>query len=606
MTVIGRSNQTRPDLSTPASASAITEDDDEPNICGYFRFPELLGPKWQFYFLIAAFMVLTLLESANSTSTSTALVAFSVVLPKTSSAQLEWVGNSYMLAAAVLQLPFAALSDIFGRKPMVLTSFFLFIAGSAIAGAAHNIAALLCGRVIQGIGGAGTLVLAEVCIADLVALRSRARYYALISVMWAMGSGLGPLIGGGFTQSVTTDKNLWRWMFFLNLPIAGVASLIMAVTYKEDRPQSSESRLSQLKKFDWIGTFLITSSATSFILGLTFGGVNFPWETYHVLVPLILGLVGILGYGVFEQWGTKRPMLAMNVLFANRSATISYLHALIQGFMMEALPYYLPLFYQGVLEYSTLLSGVALLPYSTIVLPSSMVSGNLVSYLGRYKWVSFTGWAILTLGLGLLLLPSEEDKRVGTWLGPLFPTSIGLGTLYSVLGTAVQAPQVPSNWADAAAMMSFVRSVGEAMGVAVGGAIFASQMTKLTSSQPLPDDVDPKESIAIVHFINELQDSDPLKRELQADLSTAMHSVYYLYIGLSGLCLILNLFMKEYPLDPVDAEASGSVTTTHEKQDPSSPDGKRARTDSNYSSTSSECTIDDTGKSYLRTQHVEA
>lgn len=554
------------------SASAIADDDDEPNIGGLHR-----TSVWQLRAVISAFMVLTLLEAACSTSTSTALVAFGVVIPNLSSAQTEWIGNSYMLAAAVVQLPIASMSGIFGRKPLVMMSFALFFAGAAIAGASHNVAMLLTGRTIQGIGGAGTLVLAEVCIADLVPLRNRAKYYALISIMWALGSGLGPLIGGGFTQNVTQSSDSWRWIFFINLPIIFVTAMVTAVVFKEplsDGGRECLFRREQLKNFDWIGTFLVTSSATSFILGLTLGGVNFPWKTYNVLLPLILGLVGLVGYGVFEKWGTTRPMLSMDVLFANRSALISYSHALIQGFMMEALPYYLPLFFQGVLLYSPVISGVALLPYAFIVLPSSLIAGNVVSRFARYKWVSAFGWAVLTLGLGLLLIPSEKRTGVGYWLGPLIPTSIGLGTLYSVLGTAVQAPQKPENWADAAAMMSFVRSVGEAVGVAVGGAIFASQMVSRVANQPLPEAVSHESGFMIVEYIRGLADSDPTKLMLQADLTGAMHTVYYLYIGVSAFCLVTNLFIKDYSLDSkvLVVDNSSKLNSLRKGSDASSTD----------------------------------
>lgn len=131
-----------------------------------------------------------------------------------SSTQAFWVGTSYLLASAVCQPPFAAFSRTFGRRPVIIFALLLFIAGSITCGLAHDVAVMLVGRVLQGVGSGGGLSLIEIIITDLVPLKQRGAYFGLISLSWALGSAISPLVGGAFTQKVT-----WRWIFWTILPL---------------------------------------------------------------------------------------------------------------------------------------------------------------------------------------------------------------------------------------------------------------------------------------------------------------------------------------------------------------------------------------------------
>lgn len=518
-----RSNMT----STVASDSLSEEDSDEPPIC--FR------PGWKFYSAMTIFMIMTLAESVNSTSTSSALPTLSTELGGTTTMH-EFIGDAYMLASGVLQLPISALGDIFGRRELTIASFLLFLGGNICCAAAPNMAAMLGGRTVKGIGAAGTLVIPEVFIADYVPLRYRGQYFAFISAMWSLGAGLGPILGGGFA-----DIGQWRWIFWIHVPICGLA--LLATPFAVRLPPPEGSKREKLAQLDYIGAFLVVGSTTSLVLGLTLGGTAYPWGSPNVLVPLIVGFLALIVTGVYEYYVAKQPLLAVKV-FGNRSSIIAYLHTFVQGILMEGLPYYLPLYFQGALSYSPVISGVALLPLTIGILPTAIVFGWLVTFSGRYKWQSVAGWACASCGLGLLLL-LDKDSSVGDWIGVLIPNAIGMGCQYSLLGTLIQAPNPKGLWTDAAAIMSFVRALGEVFGVAVGGSVFSSCMQQQTKSLGQGGDYNAMEAVS---FINSLEAGE-LRDELQDALIYAIHTVFVVYLALSLFSFLANFLLVEYPLD---------------------------------------------------------
>lgn len=536
----GRSNMT-----SKPTAEVLSEDDsDEPPIC--FR------PDWKFYSAMTIFMIMTILESVNSTSTSTALSTLATEL-NGSTTMHQFIGDAYMLASGVLQLPIAALGDIFGYQTLTIASFLLFMSGNICCAAAPNMAAMLGGRTMKGIGAAGTLVIPEVFIADYVPLRYRGQYFSLISAMWSLGAGLGPIVGGGFS-----GIGQWRWIFWIHVPICGVALLATPFAIKLPPPEGSKRE--KLAKFDYMGAFLVVGSSTSLVLGLTLGGTAFPWSSPNAIIPLVLGFVGLVGAGIYEHYIPEFPMFAVKV-FSNRSAVIAFVHTAIQGILMEGLPYYLPLYFQGVLLYSPVISGVALLPLAFGVLPVAIFCGWLITFSGRYKWQSIAGWACMSCGLGLLLL-LDEYSQVGDWFGIFIPSALGLGCLYSLLGTIIQAPTPKHLWTDAAAIMSFIRALGEAMGVTVGGSVFSTCMKQ--KSKTVDYDI-PSDGMETVRFVRSLE-AGPLQDDIQAALVHSLRMVFVVYLALALFAFFINFFVIEYPLDDKQVDEFDGVSVKEKEE----------------------------------------
>lgn len=238
-----------------------------------------------------------------------------------------WVGTAFLLASAVVQPFLATLSDIFGRRELLLLSLLFFTVGTIVCCAAKNFTELLAGRAVQGIGGGGIVVLTLVVMTDIVPLRQRPKYNGLIQLAYSFGTITGPIIGGLIAQHTT-----WRWIFYINFPFCGCGLVMvpLVVNLKIERTSLKEKFI----QTDWFGGFIFTASMISFLIAITWGGIQFAWSSHQTIVPLVLGVVGVLLALAWEVWGTKTPFLRV-FLFNSRSAVLAYACAVLQGFLVS-------------------------------------------------------------------------------------------------------------------------------------------------------------------------------------------------------------------------------------------------------------------------------
>lgn len=243
-------------------------------------------------------------------------------------------------------MPFtAALSDIFGRPVCLLASLALFTVGSVLCAFSHNLATLLTGRCIQGVGGGGIIILGLVIFTDIVPLRFRPKYYGIMYVFhhtelvsshpsnfdsqgaWALGTCIGPVIGGVFVEHTT-----WRWVFYLMFPFCfvGFASIPWLLTLK---PKTSTLR-EKLLRVDWMGGFLFISSSTAFLIAISWGGTQEPWGSFRTIVPLVLGVIGMAAALLWERCYAREPFLRRS-LFHCRSSFAAYIGAAVQGLLVS-------------------------------------------------------------------------------------------------------------------------------------------------------------------------------------------------------------------------------------------------------------------------------
>lgn len=502
-----------------------SEENDQPFKAGF-----------RFYATLSIFLLMQFQSALDYTATGNILVSIVHSLQGTTS-QAEWIGNAYTLAAVVMQLPVSKFSDIFGRKSLVVLSISFVLIGSLICGVSQNMAAMIAGRAIQGIGAAGELVLPEVFVADVVPLRLRGKIYAAVSVAWTVGSALSPIIGGAVAEYST-----WRWFFYVNLPICGVA--LAACPFSLHLRSVQKSWRQQLKEIDFTGILLFISSTTSLLLALSFGGSTYEWSSWHVLVPLILGAVGLIFTAYIENRYIHHPIFNIRVCY-NMSATLTFVQNVLQGLIMMGITYYLPIYFQGGLEYGTLASGAALLPLA-IAGPACAVIGVIVTRVGHYQFITWICWGLATFGIGLYQLFDVKTSAVAM-VFMQFPFSLGVGALYCTLSLASIASNPPELWTDSAAFMSFCRSFGDALGTAVGAAIFTSRMHTSLESKSLGQ-IDIGSAFSVVEEIRGAHNST-LKANLQNALLYSMRGVFWTFLGFSAFALLLNFFIREYSLN---------------------------------------------------------
>lgn len=206
-------------------------------------------------------------------------------------------------------------------------SIVLFTIGSLVACLANNFPQILAGRTVQGIGGGGIISLTMVIFSDIIPLRQRPKYWTVVQATWALGTITGPLVGGLFAEHTT-----WRWVFYINFPFCGMGLLIvpLVVTLKAKRGSWKQRFL----RIDWVGAALFSAGLTGLFIGITWGGVQYPWGSFQTLLPLLLGALVILCSLAWENWAAKTPFLRL-VLFKNRSAVAVYIGALIQGLLVR-------------------------------------------------------------------------------------------------------------------------------------------------------------------------------------------------------------------------------------------------------------------------------
>lgn len=504
-------------------------------------------PSFRFACVMLVLWLLTLLVAIDSTAISTALLSIASHLDATT-VQTEWIANAYMVTAGAFQFLFSSLSDIYGRKPLIMGAFMFLLVGTLMCGVSQNIETLLAGRTIQGIGAAGTLVIPEVLVADLIPLRLRGVYYAILAGSWAVGGGVGPIIGGAFAETAT-----WRWIFYLNLPICGISLVITPFAMKLKKVHTDRTFSEKFNMIDFWGNILFLGSSTSLMLGLSLGGISYPWADARSIIPIVVGGVGLVSTVLYEKYLASQPMINMRV-FATWGAIAAQVQNVIQGIVVMAWLYFLPMYFQGIKLYNPLITGLAQIPAAITLSIAALLAGIAIRWTGHYLFIQWISLILASVGMGLYIL-LDLDTTVAEWIFLAVAPGIGLGMLYSSSAQSGMAPIDPAIWTDAAAVMSFARSLGEAFGVAVGGAIFASQMKHhLSKIDNL--EIDPTKVIQVVEYIQQLPDDD-IRTQLQNALLQTIRTLMLVMMIFCIIGLSLCVFMKEYSIDIVHESQQG-------------------------------------------------
>ncbi len=454
-----------------------------------------------------------------------------------------WAGTSFLLTSMVWQPNFVAFSHLWGRRPLLLLALTFFTVGSIVCAVSKNFTMMLVGRSIQGTGGGGIIALTEILITDMVPLRERGNYFALISIVWAIGSVAGPLVGGALAQA-----GAWRWIFYLNLPIVAIGFAgIIAFLKLEGRTRSLKQKL---REIDYLGSVIFLASSTSFLIAITWGGVMYAWSSWHTLVPIIVGLFGLSLFVIYEAKFATYTLLPLGI-FRNKDTNIAYFLTWIHGIILWSILYYMPLFFEGAQDFTPVLAGVSALPQSLTVVPCAAVVGVIAAKTGHYRWALWLGWTLTTLGSGLLYLLSPTTT-IPAWIFLMLVSGIGIGLLFPAMALAIQASAPPKDIAIAAAMFTFFRCFGQTIGVAVGGVVFQNRMAANLASYPSLSGSAVSYSLNVVSLIrqiNTMPDGDPMKMILKTALAHSIRPIWALMCGLAGLALMTTVFIKHYDLN---------------------------------------------------------
>ncbi|KAH8669159.1 major facilitator superfamily protein [Xylariales sp. PMI_506] len=498
----------------------------------------------RFYALIVALSFTGLLTGMESTITSNALPT--IVADLGGGDSYVWAVNGYFITMTAFQPLFGQLANVFGRRwPMILATA-AFVFGSGISGGASNMAMLIAGRVLQGLGGGGINVLIEVIVCDIVPLRQRGNYLATMFGLVALGTALGPFISG-----LIVDRVSWRWVFYLNLPVGGVALLLLfaflRVNYNKEHTLAAK-----LTQLDWIGNAIFVAAITSILIALAWSGSTYPWSSYKVIVPLVVGMLGLLGFFLFEATPklAPNPMMPLH-LFGNRTSATAFVLTFLHSIAAYGALYFLPVYFQGVLLASPTKSGINLLPTILVMIPAAAVGGGLMTKLGKYRMLHFAGYGLMVLGFGLLSM-LDTNSSTAEWVIFQIIESAGTGIIISTVLPAVLAPLRESDTALATATWAFMRSFGATWGTAIPAATFNNRFDQLapqriSSSEIVNQLIGGKAyEHATADYINTL--SSVVREQLTGVFSDSLRRGWQVSIAFSALGFLLVALEKDVPL----------------------------------------------------------
>lgn len=414
-------------------------------------------PRETILTMIGVLMVM-LLASLDQTIVSTAMPR--VIADLHGFDRYTWVSTAYLLTSTVTVPIYGKLSDMFGRKPIFLFGIVLFLAGSALSGASQGMNELIAFRAFQGLGAGALMPIAIAVVGDLFTPRERGKWQGVTGAVWGLSAILGPTLGGWITQYST-----WRWVFYVNLPVGIAAMLVLIFLMPTLRGKA------QNVSIDYTGAALLVLGTVPLLLGFTWAGAQYAWDSVQIIGIFAGSVVVLAAFVVYEAWLEKRggqPIIEPS-LFKNRIFTVSAVVTAIFGMGLFGSIFFIPLFVQGVVGTSATNSGLILTPLMLTSIVGSVVSGQLVSRLGKYKWLAVVGMVISVAGTVLLVGLSVTSSNTNVLIAMLV---LGLGMGFGMsLYTLIVQNALPGKIGQSTAALTFFRSIGGTIALAAMGSI---------------------------------------------------------------------------------------------------------------------------------------
>jgi EmrB/QacA subfamily drug resistance transporter len=516
-------------------------------------------PKRQLIGTIIGLQLTLLLAALDGTIVGTAMP--SIIGQLQGFDRYAWVTTAYMLTSTIGVPIFGKLSDLYGRKMIFLGGAIGFVIASALCGAAGDLPLPLDGmnqlilfRGLQGLASGVIMGLTFTVVGDLFPPSERGKYQGLFAAVWGLASVFGPTLGGWITDTIS-----WRWVFFVNLPVGLLAIGVLWFAFPNIRPQGPR------RAIDWLGVGTLIACLVPLLLALTWV-TDYGWTAPRVVSLLALAVV-MLAVFMFAESRAVEPIMPL-LLFKNPIVTISSVSLLITGLGMFGAILFLPLFMQSVIGVSATRSGSLLTPMMLMVAFGSVASGQIVSRLGRYKWLAIFGMAVMAGGMALIA-GMGTDSTQGDVVRNMIIVGGGLGLVMPLYTLVVQNAVPQSQLGVATAATQFFRSIGGTLGAAIFGSIMLSRYRDSFTSgveERVPTNAVPNDLMAI--FTNPLQlgqRAEEIRQRFAAlpggpdllaslndvvrgSLVYALNGVFLLAAIMVGLAGLLNFALREIPL----------------------------------------------------------
>ena len=382
-----------------------------------------------------------------------------------SQSAFTWVVTATLLTTTVSTPIWGKLADLVDRKLLIQLALAVSVISSALAGLAHSTEMLIGMRALQGIGAGGLTALGTVLLADIISPRDRGRYMGLMGAVMAVGMVGGPLLGG-----VITDAAGWRWNFFVGLPFAVAAIVVLQRTLH--LPGTTRRRV----RIDWAGAILLSASIATLLLWVTFAGSSFAWLSWQTAAMVGGAALGVGAVVVVEQRAAE-PIIPLH-LFRNRTVVLTVLASVAVGIALFGTQVFLSQYMQLARGKTPTESGLLTIPMVVGTFLASTVSGRAISRTGRYKAIMVAGAVLLTTGLALM--GSIDESTSFTLVGLyMLVVGSGVGMLMQNLVLATQNTLPVTDMGAGTATVAFFRTLGGAIGVSALGAVLANRVQHL-------------------------------------------------------------------------------------------------------------------------------
>ncbi|KAF2174828.1 putative MFS transporter [Zopfia rhizophila CBS 207.26] len=488
------------------------------------------------------------LAALNQTVVATAIPTISNDLKSASG--YAWISAAYLLANAVAAPIWSKLSDIWGRKLILLTAVALYFLFSIICAVSQSMQMLIIGRSFQGAAGGGLVQIVYATISDIFSMRARTFYLGLLQMMWATAGGLGPVVGG-----ILAEYASWRWVFWINLPISFIAFFVLWAFLDVHNPKTKI--IPGLQAVDWYGILSMLTFMVTLLLGLNFGGNMFTWSSPLVICLLVSG-VAMAAVFILCERKARLPLVPLDLF-----GTISNVGALVIGFTHDwavfSTEFYLPLYFQAVKSASPLQSGYLIIPITLTQAVVAIAAGFIVHKTGRYLELIWIGVTLLALGNGLYI-NLDVASPLGAIIAFQMVAATGAGLLFQSPLIALQALVPPQKTTAATATLGLVRNLSTSIAIVVGDVIFSSGMDSRSSDllgkglpENLADSFSGSSAGANAILVDTVSDRE-LQAAVRGAFADSLKGVWILCTCTSVCAVVASGFISRQVLSKVHVE----------------------------------------------------
>lgn len=382
-----------------------------------------------------------------------------------------WMTTAYLVASTVLVPVYGKLSDAFGRRRILVIGIIIFLLGSALCGLSQTMLQLILARALQGVGSASLFVSAFAIVADIFPPSERGKYQGIFGAVFGLSSVVGPLVGG-----FLTDHLSWHWVFFVNLPVGAVALTFILTRMP---PLRHEGRRASV---DFLGVLALSAFAVPLLLALSLGRrsvvpgeVGYAWGSPVILGMFALSAVGLAAFILAERT-VREPLLDLK-LFRDKTFAVGNMAAFISGAIFLSAIVFLPLFMVNVVGLSATGSGFTMTPLTLGIVAGNILSGQLVSRLGRYKKLILGAQALTVAAFGVMAFTLRPASTQGELTLKMIFVGLGLGPSLPLFTLAIQNAVAQHQVGVATSSATFFRQMGATIGVALMGMVFGAALS---------------------------------------------------------------------------------------------------------------------------------